>query len=318
MTAYIIRRLLMGLLVIIIVTIMVFLLLRLLPGDPLIVYTSAQDMTGLTEEQLDALRVKFGLDKPLPLQYIYWIGDVFKGKLGLSIFYGERVESLLAERLPITFNLGILAFFTSGIIGITLGVIASLRRGSWLDTLVTFVAYIGITVPGFWLGILLIYLFSLKFGWLPTTGFTSPFEDAGMWIKQMIMPVICLSVFSIASLARQTRSSMLEVVRQDYIRTAWSKGLKERNIIIRHTIKNALIPVITVMGLHVSFIFGGSVLIETVFNIPGVGRLMTTSVFQQDYQVVQAVALMISAIVVLANLTVDISYGWLDPRIRYN
>jgi peptide/nickel transport system permease protein len=172
-------------------------------------------------------------------------------------------------------------------------------------------------MPAFWVGIILIYLLAFKAGWLPVHGYTSPFEDFWLSTKQVIMPVICLSLFSIASLTRLTRSSMLEVVKQDYIRTAWAKGLRERVIIMRHTIKNALIPVITVMGLQVAFIFGGSVLIETVFNIPGIGRLMTQSVMQQDFQVVQGGILIIATVVVLTNLIVDISYGWLDPRIRY-
>jgi len=206
----------------------------------------------------------------------------------------------------------------SNFLGICFGVICALRRGKWIDTLVTFFANIGITVPSFWIGIILIYLLALKLGWLPVYGYTSPFEDFWLSIRQAVMPVICLSLFTIAAVCRLTRSSMLEVIAQDYIRTAWSKGLRERVIIARHTLKNALIPVITVMGLQTAVIFGGSVLIETVFNIPGVGRLMTESVMQQDFTVVQAGTLMIATVVVLTNLIVDISYGWLDPRIRYD
>jgi peptide/nickel transport system permease protein len=180
------------------------------------------------------------------------------------------------------------------------------------------VANVGITVPAFWVGILLIYLFSLKFGLLPTGGFVSPLDDLGDSVRKTIMPVWCLALFSIASLTRQTRSSMLEVVSQDYIRTAWAKGLRERAIIVRHTIKNAMIPVVTILGLQVSLLFGGSVLVEYVFNIPGMGRLMADAVFSHDYQVVQAGVLIIALVVVLSNLLVDISYGWFDPRIRYN
>ena len=252
------------------------------------------------------------------MQYAYWVGGVLQGDFGESIFYGEQVEVLLAERIPITFTLGIIAFAVSGIFGISFGVISALRRGKWTDTLVTFMANIGITVPGFWAGILLIYLFALRLRWLPTNGYVPLLENPADWSKHIVLPVICLSLFSIASLTRQTRSAMLEVIQQDYIRTAWAKGLMERVIVIRHTVKNALIPVITVMGLHVGMIFGGSVLIETVFNIPGVGRLMAQSVLQQDFQIVQAGVLMISVVVTLANLLVDISYGWLDPRIRFN
>jgi peptide/nickel transport system permease protein len=209
-------------------------------------------------------------------------------------------------------SLIVCAFF-----GIIFGVICALRRGTWVDSVVTVLANIGITVPAFWVGILLMYLFSLILHWLPTGGYVSPTENLGQSLRAAIMPVICLSLFSVASLTRQTRSAMLEVVSQDYIRTAWSKGLRERVIIFRHTIKNAMIPVITILGLQVGLVFGGSVLIETVFNIPGMGRLMADSLFSHDYQIVQAGTLVIAVVVVLSNLIVDISYGWFDPRIRY-
>ncbi len=318
MTAYIIRRILIGIIVILIVTIMIFLFIRLLPGDPLVIYINQADMQELTDEQLQELRVKFGLDKTIPLQYVDWLGGLFTGDFGLSIYYDADVGYLIKERMPITVYLGVLAFIISAIFGIGFGVICALRRGTWIDTAVTFLANIGITAPAFWVGIILIYLLALKAGLLPVSGWTDPFEDFWLSLKKIVMPVICLSLFSLAALTRLTRSSMLEVIQQDYIRTAWSKGLRERMIITRHTIKNALIPVVTQLGLQVAFIFGGSVLIETIFNIPGVGRLMTQSVMQQDFQVIQAGTLIIAVVVVLSNLVVDISYGWLDPRIRYD
>lgn len=318
MTAYIIRRILMGIVVILIVTIMIFLFIRLLPGDPLIIYISQTDMQELTEEQLYELRVKFGLDKTLPLQYVDWLGGVFTGDFGLSIYYDVDVGHLISERMPVTLYLGFLAFVISTILGIAFGVICALRRGTWIDTFVTFLANIGITAPAFWVAIILIYLLALKAGWLPVSGYVSPLVDFWLSLKKVIMPVACLSLFSLASLTRLTRSSMLEVIQQDYIRTAWSKGLREQMIIMRHSIKNALIPVVTVLGLQVAFIFGGSVLIETIFNINGIGRLMTQSVMQQDFQVIQAGTLIIAVMVVISNLIVDISYGWLDPRIRYD
>ena len=317
MGAYIIRRLLMGIVIILIVTVMIFLFMRLLPGDPLVIYVNRSDMSNLSPEQMTALKHKFGLDKSMPMQYVSWITGIFHGDFGRSIYYDVEVRRLIAERLPVTMHLGIMAFILSSILGVSFGVICALRRGTWIDTVVTLLANVGITMPAFWLGIILIYVLALKAGWPPVHGYTSPFEDFWLSARQVIMPVICLSLFSVASLTRLTRSSMLEVVKQDYIRTAWAKGLRERVIILRHTIKNALIPVVTVMGLQVAFIFGGSVLIETVFNIPGIGRLMTQSVMQQDFQVVQAGTLIIATMVVAANLIVDISYGWLDPRIRY-
>lgn len=271
----------------------------------------------MTPEQLNELRHEFGLDKSLPLQYVDWIKGVFHGDLGKSVFYDTEVSILIKERMPITLYIGSLALVLSATLGISFGVICAVRRGKWIDSFVTVLANIGITIPSFWIGILLIYVFSLEVHWLPTGGFVSPFTDFWQSTRRVIMPVFCESLFSIASLTRQTRSSMLEVVMQDYIRTAWAKGLRERVIVFRHTIKNALIPVITILGVQVSLIFGGAVLIETVFNIPGMGRLMTQSVFQHDYQVVQAGVLIIAMVVVLSNLIVDISYGWFDPRIRY-
>jgi peptide/nickel transport system permease protein len=318
MAAYIIRRIVMGIFVIFLVTVMVFLFIRLLPGDPLTIYLNKTDMQQLTEEQLYDLRVKFGLEKTLPLQYLDWIGGLFHGDFGQSVIYDIDVSVLLKEKLPVTLYLGLLAFIVSGVVGIIFGIICAIKRSTWIDTIVTLLANIGVTMPSFWVGIILILLLSVKLGWLPVGGFTSPFTDLVKSLRQSIMPVFCLALFPLASLTRLTRSSMLEVIQQDYIRTAWSKGLRERLIITRHTIKNGLIPVVTVVGVQIAFIFGGSVLIESVFNIGGIGRLVTQAVQNQDYQVVQAVTLLIAIMVVLSNLIVDISYGWLDPRIRYD
>jgi peptide/nickel transport system permease protein len=317
-TIYILRRLFLGLITIILVTMLIFLAMHLLPGDPLVLYMTTSEIGEVSPEQLQELRHQYGLDKSLPMQYVNWMGNIFRGDFGLSIFYNVGVGTLVKERLPITMHLGILAFIVGNLLGVSAGVVCALRRGKWIDTIITFLANIGITMPAFWAGILLIYLLSLQLHWLPTTGYTSPFTDFWLNTKQLIMPVFCMSLFTIAAQCRQARSCMLEVIRQDYVRTAWAKGLQEQMIIIRHALKNALIPVITVIGLQVGIIFGGSVLIETVFNISGVGRLMTTSLLQHDFMVVQAVVLIIATAIVLANLAIDISYGWLDPRIRYD
>lgn len=318
MTTYIIRRLFLGLITILLITMIVFLVMRLLPGDPLILYLSAGEMGQMTPDQIQKLKHKFGLDKSLLLQYVNWMGNALRGDFGVSIFYNESVVSLIKERIPITMYLGVAAFIIGNFFGVLFGVVCALRRGKWIDSEVTFLANIGITMPSFLAGIFLVYLFSLKLRWLPTSGYTSPFTDFWLNTKQIIMPVFCMSLFTIAAQCRQTRSSMLEVIKQDYIRTAWAKGLGEFTITFRHAMKNALIPVITVMGLQASVIFGGSVLIETVFAIPGLGRLMASSVLQKDFMVVQAVVLLVGVVVVLANLVVDISYGWLDPRIRFD
>jgi peptide/nickel transport system permease protein len=317
MTAYIIRRLLLGVIILLLVTILVFLAMRLLPGDPLVIFVSQSQVEMYSPEQLAEMRHEYGLDQPLPMQYISWLGGVLRGDMGKSIVLGQDVGYLISIKLPITIYFGVMSLIVSAFLGIIFGVICALRRGKWIDSVVTVSANIGITLPAFWVGILLMYLFSLTLHWLPTSGYVAPTESLGQSLRAAIMPVICLSLFPVASLARQTRSAMLEVVGQDYIRTAWSKGLRERVIILRHIIKNAMIPVITILGLQVALIFGGSVLIETVFNIPGMGRLLAESLFSHDYQIVQAGTLVIAAVVVLSNLIVDISYGWFDPRIRY-
>lgn len=318
MTTYVVRRLLQALIVLFIVTVMVFLVMRLLPGDPLLIYVAeSSNLQALPPEMIEQMRHEFGLDKPLPVQYINWVGGIFRGDFGISVFYHEKVGRLMLERFPVTLHLGILALLTGAIFGVLFGMVAAIRRGKWIDKIVTPLTYVGITIPVFWLGILLIYGFGLKLGWLPIAGYTSPAENFWLSTQQVVMPVLCLATFGLAANARQTRSAMLEVIRQDYIRTAWAKGLGERMIIIKHAMKNGLIPVITLMGIGVGFIFGGSVLVETVFAIPGVGRLLVSSIFGQDYVVVQAITLVIAVVVLLVNLIVDISYGWFDPRIRY-
>jgi peptide/nickel transport system permease protein len=304
--------------VLVIITLLVFLAMHLLPGDPIMIYISSGQLTESNPEQIRMLEHQFGLDKPLMMQYLSWVGGISHGDFGTSITRHVPVTELATQRLPITLYLSLLALIISIILGIPAGILSAVRRGTWIDNLVTITANAGITIPTFWLGIILIYIFSLKLGWLPVQGYTSPFVDFGKSVSQAIMPVFCLAIFSISSITRQTRSSMLEVMRQDYIRTAWSKGLKERIVITRHGIKNGLIPVVTLIGMSLSMVVGGSVLIETVFNIPGLGRLLVQSVFSKDFQVVQGFTLIIAIIVLLTNLIVDISYGWFDPRIRYN
>lgn len=316
MGTYILRRLFLAVIIILIVSVIIFLAMRLLPGDPILMYLTSDDMRSLTEGQLEQLRHEFGLDKPMAVQYLDWLGGVFHGDLGMSIRYNSSVTSEVLRRIPITLHIGLLAFLFGFIFGIPAGVICAVRRGKWIDTIVTSVTNIGITVPVFWLGILMMYVFSIGLGWLPTYGYTSPFEDFWLNTRQLVMPVACLALFPIASTARQTRSSMLEVMRQDYIRTAWSKGLKERFVIMKHALKNGLIPIVTLSGLGLGGILGGSVLIESVFAIPGMGRLVVASVQNHDYAVTQGITLIIAAGIILVNLLVDISYGWLDPRIR--
>jgi peptide/nickel transport system permease protein len=314
MRAFILRRLMETAVSVFIVSIIAFSLVQLVPGDPVLSLVG----TETHEEEIQRLRKEMGFDKPLVLQYAHWISKVAQGDLGMSLRYKERVNRLIAQSAPISLFLGAVSFVIGMVIGIPAGIITAVRRGKLLDSVITACSNIGIAVPVFWLGVLLIYVFGVHLGWLPVSGYTSPFENLGLSLRKMVMPVACLSLFQIAILARQTRSSMLEVIQQDYIRTAWSKGLSERIVIVRHALKNAFIPVITVGGVLVAQLVGGAVLTETIFNIPGMGRLIVTGVLQNDYVVVQGCTLVVALVVAFINLIVDISYAWLDPRIRLN
>ena len=318
MVSYIIRRFLQSIIVIMIVSVMVFTGMRMLPGDPIFMLFNPNQLQAMTAEEIEQIRHEAGLDRSLAVQYFDWLGGVFKGDLGDSILTQEPVTKDLVKRIPITAYIGVLAFAIATLIGVPAGIVSAIRRGTWLDTVVTTIANIGITVPIFWLGIILMYVFAVKLHWLPTSGFTSPFDNFWISTRQLVMPVFCMSIFAIAGNTRQARSSMLEVLRQDYIRTAWSKGLRERVVIVGHALKNSLIPIVTLAGMGIAGIFGGSVLIEQVFNIPGMGRLAIDSLFQHDYTYVQGITMVMTGIVVISNLLVDLSYGWLDPRIRYN
>ena len=318
MTAYIVRRLFMALVIIFLVTLIVFFAIRLLPGDPLIIFLGQQATQGnITQEQLEALRVEYGLDKPILVQYGVWMGDLLHGNLGTSIYYHENVGRLMRERFPLTLHLGVLALILNIVVGTLMGLAAAIRRGTWIDTVSTFLANIGVCIPIFWLALLLIYAFGLKLHWLPIAGYTPPTENFWLNSRQIIMPVFCMAIQGLSMTARLTRSSMLEVTRQDYIRTAWSKGLRERTVIMKHALKNGLIPIVTVLGMGIGMVFAGSVIIETIFALPGIGRLLVTSIFAQDYVVIQSGTLVIAMIIILSNLLVEISYVWLDPRIRY-
>jgi peptide/nickel transport system permease protein len=318
MINFIINRIVQSIFVLILIMSVVFIAVRMLPGDPIRMYIASNAQQTYTEEQIQHLRHEVGLDKPLYTQYFDWVKGIFKGDLGKSILRKEPVTKEIFRRLPITAHVGGVAFIVGIAIGLPLGFITAVRRGKWIDTLLTLFAYIGITMPVFWLGLLLMYFFGIYLKWLPVMGYTSPFTDFWLGTRQLVMPVICLSFFSIAATARQTRSSLLEVMRQDYIRTAWAKGLRERVIIWKHALKNSLIPIVTLVGMGVPMIIGGSVLVEQVFNLPGIGVLLTNAVFNEDYPYVQGIVLIISGVVLITNFLVELTYGWLDPRIRYD
>ncbi len=317
MTAYVIRRLLHASLVVLLVSILVFVVMRLLPGDPILMFVTSGDMQTASADQIAALKHSYGLDKPLPLQYFDWLSRAVQGDLGQSILFHYSVTEEIARRLPVSLELGLMALLVGIVVGPLLGALSAVRRGTWLDTVVTMVAMVGITAPSFWVGILLIYVFGLKLGVLPAYGYTSPMDDFWTSMQQSVLPVVVLAVFPIAAAARQTRSSVLEVMQQDYVRTARAKGLSEQTTVTRHVLKNALMPVATLQGEIFRNIVAGSIVVETVFVIPGMSRLLLNGMLAQDYPVVQGVILVVAIAVVLANLIVDIVYGWLDPRIQY-
>ena len=302
--------------VVILVSMIIFLLVRLLPGDPLLLYVSGGDISKLSPEAVAAAREKFGLDQPIYAQYWEWVKGLFQGDLGISLTYDRPVSTLLATRIPVTVNLGLVSFVLSTVLGVLAGIASAMKRGKWQDNLITTLANIGICVPTFWLAIMLMYIFGYKLGWLPLTGYTSPFQSFWPGIRQMIMPVFCMMLFDLAFDARQMRSSVLEVVHKDYIRTALAKGIPQPQVTRRHILKNAILPVVSIKGIAFANIIGGSVFVERIFGINGVGRLAADAVSNSDYAVIQAIVLLTSVTVVVANTLVDIIYGWLDPKIR--
>jgi len=312
MGKYILSRLGQSLAVIFLVTVIVFTLMHILPGDPISIYLGET----ATPEQIEYYTQMFGLDQPLHVQYLRWIGGLLKGEMGRSITYSIDVKALLAKRVVCTLSVTLPAFFLSICIGVTLGVISATNRGKKLDSIITSCANVGIAIPSFWVGIILVYFFALTLKVLPVQGYTSFMENPIEYLRKLVMPVIVLSLGQIASLTRQTRSAMLEVVSQDYIRTARSKGITEKRVIYRHALRNALIPIVTLLGNSIGMLIGGTVIIENLFVIPGVGSLMMTSIINKDYMVVQNVTFIIALAVVLCNLFVDILYGYIDPRIR--
>ena len=313
MAQYILKRFIQMMVVLLVLSLFCFFLLHSLPGNPVLTILGDE----ATQEEIAQLTQELGLDRPLHEQYFSWLQGVMKGDLGKSIIYREDVLDMILTRLPPTLHIGIFAFIISVIVGVPMGIIAAVKRGGWVDSFITTSANFAMAIPNFWLGILGVYLFSLKLGWLPVQGYVSLTDDFWLSNKYVLMPSLVLGLSSMAILARQARSSMLEIIRQDYIRTARSKGMKQKMIIFKHALRNAIIPVVTIAGLMLPNIVGGSVIIEQVFNINGLGRLLLQSVFNQDIVIVQGCLILITATVAIANLLVDISYNYIDPRIRF-
>ena len=318
MNSYLVKRLLLVVPTLILVTILVFLLMRLIPGDPAYLRLIGTDGDAeFTQEQLQDLRAQLGTDKPLPEQYVRWVWGVVQFDFGLSMVYDTPISDDLKTRLPITLELTVLALVLATVIAVPLGIISAIFQDSWADYLSRIVAIAGIAMPTFWTGILIIILLIYFFGWLPPLGYASLWDDPLRNLQQMVFPAIALGFYNMALIARVMRSAMLEVFREDYIRTARSKGLSERVVITRHALKNASLPVLTISGWQVGRLVAGTVVIEKMFWIPGMGKLLIDSIFARDFTMIQAIVLVVAVLVMLINLFVDLMYGWLDPRIRF-
>ena len=317
MRTYIIRRLLLLVPTLFIVTVMVFLLMRLIPGD--IIDAMVNEMGPEAGGSLDraAIERRLGLDVPIHVQFGRWIGEILQGNLGTSLRGDEPVVEQILPRLPVTFELGVMAIVIGLLIALPVGIYSAIRQDTAADYLGRSVAIIGLATPNFWLGIMVMIYPAIWWGWSPPMEYVPISEDLVGNIGILIIPSLILGTAGAASTMRMTRTMMLEVLRQDYIRTAWAKGLNERVVIMRHAIKNALIPVVTLVGFQLPILIGGSVIIEQIFVLPGIGRLLVSALSQREYHLVSAINLMLATAVIVVNLMVDLTYAYLDPRVRY-
>ena len=313
MLAEVLRRLMATIPVMVVVAVAVFALLHVTPGDPAVIiagdYASPDDVA--------RIRAKLGLDRPFLSQVGIWLSQIVRGDLGTSIFSGLPVATLIKQRAGATVSLTIFAMLISVGVGVPLGIVAAWKKGSWIDRLVMVLAVSGFSMPVFWLGFLLVYVFAISFAWLPVQGY-QPLAS-GLWpfLRHLILPALTLSVIYMALVARMTRASMLSVLSEDYIRTAFAKGLPPGRVLVRHALKNASLPVVTIIGIGFALLIGGAVVTESVFALPGLGRLTVDAIVRRDYPVIQGVLLLVSGVYVMINLVIDMLYVFLDPRIRY-
>lgn len=315
-TDYLAGRLLQTLAVLFLVSILSFTFLHLSSVDPVTARMSPEEGATLTQEQIAGLQETLGLNDPAPVQYVRWLGRILVGDWGWSIRTAEPVLTALLNRAPVTLLLSGLAMVLAIVVAIPMGIIAAINRNSWLDRAVTMFSLAGLAMPNIWLGLLVILLFSVQLGILPPSGYV-PFTDNPLAsLQRMILPALVLGTAEMATLARQTRSSMLETLRQEYVQTARAKGLTEYRVIVKHALRNALLPIATVLGFRLGNILSGSVIIETIFGLPGMGRLAVEGIFIGDYSVTLAFVLIVALMVALANLLTDVAYGLLDPRIQ--
>ncbi len=315
MRTYILTRLMIAILTLLGMSIVIFVLMRIAPGDIVdIIFASAGYVDPAAKAEI---RQEMGLDQPITTQYVRWLGEVLRGDLGKSYRYDIPAWEVVRPRIPVTVELAILAMLVASLIGVPTGVISAVRQDHWIDYAMRVFSLAGLSMPSFWLGMVIILLLVWSLGWIPAMTYVSPFQDLKAHLLQFLFPALAVGYRSSALIMRITRSSLLEVLREDYIRTAYAKGQREGVVIWRHALKNAFLPVITVLGIEFAFLFGGLVVTETVFNLPGVARFLVEAILWRDYPVVQNLVMFIAVVVILANLAVDVVYGWLDPRVRY-
>ena len=317
MRTYVAKRLLLIVPTLFGVAALVFVIMRVIPGDVTLLILGGDQAGRIDPAQIAAMKHQLGLDQPLLVQFGTWLWGVLRFDFGTSLWTGQSVIQELLVRLPLSLELAILASMVSVVIAIPLGMLAAVRQDSWVDYVVRIVSIGGLAIPSFWIGILCILLLVIYFGWGPPLEFTPPWVDPWANFQQMVWPVVTVGYRYAAVTTRMTRSTVLEVLREDYIRTAWAKGLRERVVVVRHALKNAMLPVITLIGTEFAFLIGGLVVTETVFTLNGVGRFVVDAVAHRDYPVVQALVFLIAFGFVIVNLLVDLTYAWLDPRIRY-
>lgn len=313
MLTYIARRLLTAIPVLLLVSLIAFLIMRLVPGDAASVLAGPS----ATPDEIETLRMALGLDRPAHVQLATWYWRLLNGDLGDSFTLGRSVWQAIAERAPVTLSLSLYALVLTVVAGILLGIVAAARQNTWIDGTAMAVALVGVSLPNFWLGLMFIFIFAVLLGWFPSGGYIPLAEDPTGWFISLTLPAVSLAVMQIGLLARMTRSSMLEVLRQDYIRTARAKGLSEAAVFGKHALKNALIPIITLIGIMFSLMLAGAVVIETVYSLPGIGRMVISAIQRRDLPVIQGGLVLVGTIFVLINLVVDVLYAYIDPRVQY-
>jgi peptide/nickel transport system permease protein len=312
---YILKRLIIAGVTLLGMSMLIFVLMRLAPGNITdIIFESAGYVDEADRHRLEA---ELGIDKPVAIQYLHWLGDFVRGDLGKSYRYELPAWEVIKPRLPVTLELAVLALGFSVLLGVPTGVVSAIRRGSPVDYALRVFSLAGLSMPSFWLGMIVILLLVRSLGWIPSMTYVSPFDNLGANLFQFLLPALAVGYRSSALIMRITRSTMLEVLREDYIRTAWAKGQRGTQVVWRHAFKNASLPVVTLIGIEFAFLIGGLIVTETVFNLPGVARYLVDAIQGRDYPIVQNLAMLIAVVVVSANLVVDLLYTWLDPRIKY-